>query len=454
MKFNKINQKKIQHYIFRETNTYRKDFCEYPNLWNGDTRRKSNIFKKIKAITANKQKLLIDEINKNKEKNILLYAHFPFCSTNCLFCNVPGLMMPDQKKSHQYIEYLKRELKLYLEKTNVGQRNIKAIYFGGGTPVEADLPSLLLFIKYIQKHLKIDKDYDFTVEVHPKIIVSKSGDNILKSLKKYGVNRISMGVQSFDNEVLKFNHRCHNQKQAIDAYKKIKTYGFLTNIDMMYGLPGQTFESVEADLQILNKLLPDSIECFRLEHVNPKIESLDVSNPKIFPSDKTIFNEAILVNDWLVDHHYQQNGFLDNSYRNYLYRTYTLNGIPNLGLGKSAASHWGNLRTGNLPLIEYYFEKIDKNQLPVDRYFVLTDLDQAIRYLFLRIQTKNGINLKEFQDIFKFPVSKYFSKFFKNLEKLLLINQTKKNIRLTKIGSYFTSDIVRMLIEYSKSFWK
>ena len=449
MKVNLKQIEKIKKKTFRDVYEYRKSFCDYPDFWTKEKKIATKIKEKIINQTGLKDKLIFSNFNQMPEKEVLLYFHFPFCSSMCLFCNVLKLLPPNKKKMLNYIDYLKRELDLYLNNTNLKEKTVKALYFGGGTPAEMPNEGLLCFVNYLKKNLKFDQDFDFTIEAHPKIINSPLGLKILNNFKKSGVNRISLGIQSFNDLVLKINHRNHTLEEAIRSVKILKNFGFILNIDMMFGLPGQNYQDIQKYLKVLEKLKPSSIEYFRLEHVNPKLCLLYDLNKLLFVSEDDLWEMNKLIYQWLLKNNYEQNGTLEENNQNYRYRYFCLKSIPYLGFGRGAASHFKSLRFINMTNLKDYYQMLDQKNLPVAIYYQLNKKEQAVRDFYYSLQLKRGVDKYEFRRKYGFSTSDFFGSFIKNFKNFGLIVEDKKFIKLSDLGTFFVSDICFSLTKYA-----
>ena len=167
------------------------------------------------------------------------YIHIPFCERKCNYCDFTSLKGTDSQ-IEKYINYLLKEIYIYSQKYDLSQKQ-DTIYFGGGTPSLLPINSL----KKILSKFSYDKNTEITIEVNPKTVNS----NKLKEYKKLGINRLSIGIQTFNDDNLKVLGRIHSSQEAIEVYNLAKECGFDNiSLDIMFSLPNQTLSMLQDDL--------------------------------------------------------------------------------------------------------------------------------------------------------------------------------------------------------------
>jgi len=183
-----------------------------------------------------------------------IYIHIPFCKNICSYCDFCKIYY-NETLVNKYLEALSNEIK-----NNYKKEKIKTLYIGGGTPSSLNLKQLKKIFGII-KQIKLDKDYEFTFELNPDDLIKEK----LLLLKKNKVNRISIGVQTFNNKYLKLLNRSHNIKQIKDGIKLSKSIGLNNiNLDLMYGFSNQTFKELKKDVKTLLSLNPTHISTYSL----------------------------------------------------------------------------------------------------------------------------------------------------------------------------------------------
>ncbi len=203
--------------------------------------------------TEAREKLISEALRKGR---MSLYVHIPFCKSKCAYCAYVS-RTPTTDLVDSYFEALKNEIQLFGSLSNV---QVTSIYFGGGTPTL--IPTKLLeTMAFVRSRFSVKEGAEITVETHPKTVNTR----LLSSLKKAGVNRLSMGVQSFSNEILKAMNRGHTAEEAIDAAQKIRAAGFQRfNIDLIYAYPKQDIEIWMKTLEQAVVLCPTEITTYRV----------------------------------------------------------------------------------------------------------------------------------------------------------------------------------------------
>ncbi|QIQ41545.1 MAG: radical SAM family heme chaperone HemW [Buchnera aphidicola (Aphis urticata)] len=189
---------------------------------------------------------------------ISLYIHIPWCIKKCGYCDFYSYVSKTNIPEREYIKNLLKDLEKDLKLIN--QRKINHIFIGGGTPSLLHNESIKILIKGIKKRVFISKYSEITIESNPKTIEYKR----FRRYKQSGINRFSLGIQTFNSDLLKKIERTYNKKEAIEAIKEIKKINSNFNIDIMYGLPNQSLNNVLSDLKYVVKYNPTHISWYQL----------------------------------------------------------------------------------------------------------------------------------------------------------------------------------------------
>ena len=301
-----------------------------------------------------------------------IYIHIPFCKRRCIYCDFFSTTQSEKKA--EYVHALVRELEM--RKDYVGDEEIETIYLGGGTPSQLSHEELEEIFAYIYKVYKVTPDAQITLEANPDDLTPE----YVSMIRTLPVNRISMGIQTFQEETLKLLHRRHTAQQAIEAFKRCREAGFQNiSIDLMYGLPGETLETWEQDLQQAIDLHPEHISAYHLIYEEgTTLWNLREQN-KVEEAEEelslTLFKTLIERLTKAGYQHYEISNFClpgIHSRHNSSYWT----GKKYLGCGPSAHSFDGISRQWNVSSLEKYLEGIRSNQLD----FELENLDLYTRY--------------------------------------------------------------------------
>jgi oxygen-independent coproporphyrinogen III oxidase len=378
------------------------------------------------------------------EKRVLMYIHLPFCFSECVFCNsFPHKV--DKKQQDIYFQSILKEIDLYSEAGLFDNKETQSIYFGGGTPTSFSNDNLKEIINRIKQLTHVVEGASITTEAHP--ITLKNSDRI-KGLHDIGINRVSIGCQTFDPEILKICNRFHTKEGIKKIIKQLNELGMLSNIDMMAGLPGQTIETMKADMAILEEIKPTAVEYIRHEIVNPLAIEIYKKNPELIVKDDDLFQMVYLMQSWMQKQGYEQNGYF-TSKKFWEYRYYWLKEMPIIALGSRARSYSKSMSFDKHENISLYTKLIAKKIPPIGRCTTLSESDQMFRFLFLNLQFKKGLSLNEFKERFNKNALDVFSDLINSLKEFDCIKTTDQNISLTDIGAFFVEDVCDFIIDFA-----
>ncbi len=293
------------------------------------------------------------------------YIHIPFCERKCNYCDFVSFSLKSsnyKKNIARYISYLKKEIEIY-KKSLILTENQETIYFGGGTPSVLTTEE----INEILKNFKYDSRTEITLEVNPKTVDEKK----LKEYKEIGINRLSIGIQSFDNKILKTLGRIHSSEEAVETYNLARRLGFNNiSLDLMFALPEQNKEDLEDDLEKLFKLNPEHFSIYSLiwEEGTNFFKRLEKGELKKSDNDiEAEMYESIIElakkNNYM---HYEISNFSKKKFESKHNMNYWKNNNY-LGLGLSASGYLGNLRYKNYSSLDEYYKGLDLENLPVDK---------------------------------------------------------------------------------------
>lgn len=319
-----------------------------------------------------------------------IYVHIPFCASKCFYCGFYSSVNIKTRKD--YIEALKKEIEI--RSNYLGTKESKTLYFGGGTPSIIDIEEMNEIIQHIKKYHSISKDAEITIEANPDDISEEK----IKGWRSLGFNRISIGIQSFSNKILKEIGRTHTKEEALNAIYKAKNGGFDNIcIDIIVGLPQQNTEDIENDLQIISELPISHISVYMLSIDEGSI--FNIMNKRgrlILPKEEDVLKRYEYVCKQLVEYGFTRYE-ISNFAKNDMYSQHNISywrGIPYLGLGPSAHSFDGKSRQWNVSNTTKYITAI-KNGLDFFEKEYLESKDVYNEYLMTRLRMKEGINLTD-----------------------------------------------------------
>ena len=372
----------------------------------------------------------------------MLYIHIPFCKSRCIYCNFFSSVILADKKL--YISALCKEIE---QRSNyLPSKKLSSVYFGGGTPSLLNLNELEQIFEIICKYFEISPQTEITLECNPDDL----NINFLQNLKYFPINRISVGIQSFNDSELIFLKRRHTAKQAKDSIKNLQDVGFDNiSIDLIYSLPNQTQENWQKTLNEALSIDIQHISAYSLTYEkHTKLNSLSYEK-KITPlKDEqsllyfNILREKLLENGFL---HYEISNFcLPN--RQSKHNSGYWNGKKYLGVGASAHSYNGVSRQWNVANIEKYCEGIFSNK-KIFQKEILSITDKYNEFIFLSLRTNRGINLQKLKNKFG---QNAFDYCLKNANKYLKTNLLEiKNdfLKITPHGIFLSDGIMSDLFK-------
>ncbi len=379
-------------------------------------------------------------------QEINLYVHIPFCINRCTFCCCFSIGKQPEAIVEEYINTLKKEVELLVRTSRFENAAIRYIYFGGGTPTYLSAKQLEDLIRFLKSRLNILPDAGFTCETSPETTVGSAGKERLQALLENGVNRLSMGIQSFDDNILKLIGRKHGAKTAISAYRNSSEAGFTNmNIDLMFGLPEQTLEKWEADLKIATDLNPGWISSYRLRIENLKMHGAFVREADLFPDKETVLLMNIMSIEKLTDSGYQQaqapHTFLLPSKVQFTPRHHL--GEEELGLGVSARSYLDGVRYENFHNLKRYMVSVDEGQLAISFAGKYSKRQQMERETVMMFRGPKGVNRGDFSTRFGLDADRVFGERLQRLKKAGMITDDGETLRLSKKGLLFAVEVLK-----------
>ena len=376
-----------------------------------------------------------------------LYVHIPFCKQKCMYCDFPAYQNL-QDYYETYVYALVQEIDLWVtEHPESKSRPIDTIYFGGGTPTELSIQQLQMIVDKIKSTFTITDDCHMTIESNPGEVDLQ----YLTKLVKLGFNRISFGVQTFDDKALTMLHRSHNGEKAKQAVYDAKEAGFTDiNIDLIYGLPRQTLEDIQHNLDIVKALPINHISTYGLQvEVGTYLYHLVEKNLISIPSesiDESMYDMMMAGLKVLGFERYEISNFSkDNSYsrHNLKYWHY----VDYLGFGAGAHSFYDGVRRSNNRNVMPYIQAVDRYTMPTIDTEIITVERAQEDFCFLALRTKWGLNEQTFKKRFGISVGNLFGTTLNDLVSKDLLEYENDSYHLTsegaKHGNYVFSQFIR-----------
>lgn len=372
-------------------------------------------------------------------KEAALYIHIPFCKQKCFYCDFPSYALKENLMK-EYIKALRIELK---EKCS--NYKIRSLFIGGGTPSYLDKDSLKLLMSEIKK-IDFIEDAEKTIECNPGTLDKEK----LQIIKEGGINRISFGLQTANDTLLKSIGRIHNFQEFVENYKLAREYGFENiNVDMMFGLPNQSLEDWIASLEEVIKLKPEHISAYSLIiEEGTAFYKLYNDNKLNLPSEeeeRAMYHKGKNILEKRGYHQYEISNYAKEGKECFHNKVYW-KCEEYIGIGASASSFINNKRIKNINSIKDYINNVNSNKSIIEEEYENTIEDNIEEFMFMGLRMIKGIDEKEFENRFKIKIdSKYKEVIDKNIKKGLLIREDDK-IYLTKLGIELSNVVMSDMI--------
>ncbi len=380
-----------------------------------------------------------------------IYVHFPFCERHCLFCHYPGKVGPQIEEKTKYVDYLEREMDLYLEKLGTDRLRPRSILIGGGTPTYLPPELLEKFLIYFNEKVDLSKCRQFNYDLDPMSLLGEEGRQKMALMKKYGVTRLTIGIQSLNDDVLKIMNRNHNAAEAIESVYAAKEFGFDVDIEFIFGHPGQTFENWVDVMNEAVELPADEIQLYRLkvqaygDYQGSIINNRNGGSRLPIPDFKETMMMKQAAIDILKEHGYHENLRRVYSKQSKIFSHYAYNQCCNLydqiGFGLTAFSSFRDRFCLNTQHFDEYYQKIDAGLLPVNRGCI-RDEEQQNRWAIVLPLKNRDIRKKDYKRVTGTNIDNIFLKKKDILESEGLIEEDDKVIRLTDIGKFLADEVV------------
>ena len=380
------------------------------------------------------------------------YLHIPFCPTRCTYCHWITKTKSKSEEVDVYIDYLIKEMILYKQKMGVDKIKVNSVLWGGGTPTYPSATQLEKLLAAYTTHFDLSECTQFSVEAEPTTLLGSEGMDRLRVLKDYGVDRISLGVQSFDDDVLRYMARAHDNEQTEQSIRNIYKAGIENvSIDLIYGYPGQTVENWVKNLLKAGSLDIQGWQLYRLriqQHGDRPGNIIREFNkrPERFSDADDVLLMKLLgkqISDELGYGEHIRRVFARKAddISHYL-RDWTSDLSDVVGVGVSS---WSNLRgvfTQNIgdQSLESYYALIDAGRVSVDRGKIRTPDDEARRSFLLPLKNR-VVDKAVFKARVGFDATDYFSLEIDWLKSLGMIDEDAKNIWLTPKGAFCADEV-------------
>ncbi len=393
--------------------------------------------------------------SQESSRPLSLYFHLPFCRNACYFCGCNVVFTSKEEKMVRYIEYLKRELEI-LSKHLDTSREVIQVHFGGGTPSFFNAEQLKEIILMIKSHFNnFGADAELSCEIDPRHI----NEAQMKVLSEEGFNRVSFGIQDFNEKVQVAVHRVQPYditKMAMDLARKYNMVS--VNVDLIYGLPYQTLETFKETLRLSLSLNPDRFAVFNYAHVpwlKKTMRKIDETTLPL-PDEKLQIMQYTI--DYLTENGYKmigmdhfakpedelfkaiEKGELHRSFQGYT----TKGGADLIGVGLTSIGEGVDYYAQNFKEMKEYEAAIDAGRLPFERGVVLNKDDQIRNYVIMELMSNFKLDIKRFEAAFNINFKEYFNDALDRLQPFAdeaLITMNEEEIACSETGTLLIRNI-------------
>ena len=372
-----------------------------------------------------------------------LYLHIPFCHTRCHYCdfNTYAGMLPLREP---YVRALITEVGLagqLAKLANGTPRRSRTIFFGGGTPSLLTVEQIKRLLSACREAFAIDEQAEITLEGNPGTLSFEQ----LKGLRATGINRLSLGSQSFDAELLHTLGRIHTPEEITQALSNARAAGFRSiNLDFMFGLPGQTMQHWKTTLDRALALHPEHFSLYSLIIEEGTLFYTWTNEGRIIPGDEDLCADM---------YEYADERLQAEGYENYEISNWALPGhqsrhnltywqnLPYIGMGAGAHSFFGARRFSNVLDPQEYIRLLKKQQRPEADGEFIDRTQEMSETAFLGLRTAQGLHLPTFEERFDEPFSQFVDMRLRTVEEAGLLEQEHEWIRLSKRGRLLGNEV-------------
>lgn len=375
-----------------------------------------------------------------------VYLHIPFCRKRCTFCYFKVYTDKNSSEIESYLDAAIAELKLFAAKPFIGARKPKFIYFGGGTPSYISSDQLRYLVTGMKNLLPWDEAEEVAFECEPGTITEAK----LNTIKEMGVTRLSLGVENFDEGILRANGRAHGAKEIGRSYDYARSIGFpQINVDLIAGMVGETDANWRENIRQLIELSPEMVTIYQMEIPG---------NTVIFKEMKASGQLVAPVATWKIKREWVRSAFAelekagytvtstttavkDPAKNRFLYREFLWRGADMIGLGVASFSHVGGTHFQNDTEFESYVARLAQGTLPINRALTPNNEERMIREFIL--QMKFGqVQPRYFREKFALDPLQRFARPLENLRRQGLATFTEQEIRLSREGLLRVDELI------------
>ncbi|MEE8588441.1 MAG: oxygen-independent coproporphyrinogen III oxidase [Sulfurimonadaceae bacterium] len=398
----------------------------------------------------------------DSSRPLSLYFHLPFCRNACYFCGCNVVFTSKEDKMLRYIEYLKRELEILTKHIDIS-REVIQMHFGGGTPTFFSAEQLKEIILMIKSHFKnFRADAEISCEIDPRHI----NEDQMKVMSEQGFNRVSFGIQDFNEKVQVAVHRVQTYDVTKNAMDLARKYNMVSvNVDLIYGLPHQTLETFKETLKLSLALNPDRFAIFNYAHVpwlKKTMRKIDETTLPL-PDEKLYIMQYTI--DYLTENGYKmigmdhfakpedelfkaiEKGELHRNFQGYT----TKGGADLIGVGLTSIGEGSDYYAQNFKDMKEYEAAIDAGKLPFERGVTLNEDDMIRQHVIMELMSNFKMDIKRFNADFDLDFNSYFADDLPALQPFIdeeLVSVDADHIACSETGTLLIRNIAMVFDAY------
>ena len=362
-----------------------------------------------------------------------IYIHIPFCVKKCFYCAFYSIAA-NANLIADYVDALVTEINL-----RANNEKISTIYFGGGTPSVLSIAQLQKIFSALHNNFQIDPNAEISIEVNPGTVT----ENFLRGLNQLGFNRLSIGVQSFNDNLLKIIGRIHDSETAVQTVQSAKKFFNNISVDLMFALPNQSLHDLKSSVDTAAALNVQHISVYGLE-IEHDTKFFELQDKLNLPTDELSSDMYDFIADYLPAQgffHYEISNFAKKNFESRHNIGYW-SGKKYFGFGAAAHSFVGNLRTSNISDAESYTKKIFANEFVSNVEEVVSRAAAMEEFCFLGLRMSTGISEKNFFEKFGVNIFDVYGNVLQKYFKLGLLNYHGGQIFFSKRGFKLSNSIL------------
>lgn len=371
-----------------------------------------------------------------------LYIHIPFCDHICTYCDFPKLLTKGQRHE-EYLESLIEELKIYQQK--VGFSNLQSIYIGGGTPTALSVEQMKPLFDFLNQQIPMEQIEEFSIEANPENLTVDKIDY----LKHQGVTRFSLGVQTFQDHLLKRIGRKHQVKEVLQGIHNLKQNGISNiNLDLIYAIPGQTLDDLREDLKQVLALEVEHISAYSLiveDHTQLYLaymrDQIELTDNEV---EAQMYEVVIQTLTEAGYQHYEISNFAKS--KPSLHNQWYWKNETYIGVGLGAHGYINGYRYQNTRSINTYIELLKQGNLPIVESNELTKEEKLEEEMFLGLRLLKGVNLEVISRKYDVNIDEIYGKAFEDLIQKGYLERKVSNIHLTPSGLLMANEVFEQFL--------